>query len=235
MHHFINRSKVIQTWDDYLQYLYLPFCTQGLNPLVTIHSPENCLPLWCELIKPAQLISAICLPQHCWRCHRTGEDGLAHLTCCTSTHSCILLCFTSPSLTWHPAEGTIHLGTTVKTQMPPFCHISFEPWFILISRNSICFAVSALSFCVPCFNEFHSTDTKGTSITLLNLFLLGAFKICFSKSLRRCIKSPAPNGKQCPFLGWPWQCNQWRHLRTGRATLENEIAMKIIPPCLFAR
>lgn len=113
--------------------------------------------------------------------------------------------------------------------------ISFEPWFILISRNSICFCCSSPKLCVRCFNELHSTDIKGTSTTLLNLFLLGASKICFSKSLRRSIKSPSPTGKQCPFPAWPRQSNQRRHLRTGCTILENEIALKKIPPRLFAR
>lgn len=108
---------------------------------------------------------------------------------------------------------------------PPFS-VSFEPWFILVSRNSICFCCSSPSLRVQWFNEVHPTDKKGTSITLLHPVLLGASKICFSKSLRGSFRSPAPTGKECPFPDWPQQSNQQRCLRTGCAILENKITLK---------
>lgn len=147
----------------------------------------------------------------------------SHSTCCTST---------SPASSWVPqrqcdqasGKGNNSPGHTVRTKMPPFWHMQLShlsPSLFSFPGTPLVSAVPTLSFRVQCFNEVHSTDIKGTSTTLLNLFLLGAFKICFSKSLRRSIKSPAPTGKHCPFLDWPWQSNQQRHLRTGCTILEN--------------
>lgn len=39
----------------------------------------------------------------------------------------------------------------------------------------------ALSCRIQCFNEVHSTDIKGTSTALLDLFLLGTFNLILKK------------------------------------------------------
>lgn len=120
-------------------------------------------------------------------------------------------------------------GTMQKPKLTPLWHMQLShssPGLFSFPRTPHVSAAPALNSCVQCSNEVHSTDIKGTSTTLLNLFLLGASKSCLSRSLRRSIKSPAPTGKQCPFLDWHHQSNQQRHLRTGCTILENEITSK---------
>lgn len=145
--------------------------------------------------------------------------------CCSSTPSCVSQAPGCPSI----QQRNNSTGHQAKTKLPPLWHKQLSdssPGLFLFPGTPLVSAAPALSSCVQCSNEFHSTDIKGTSTTLLNLFLLGAFKSCFSRSLRRSIKSPDLTGKQCPFLDWHHQSNQQRHLRTGCTTLENEITLK---------
>lgn len=158
-----------------------------------------------------------------------GWPASPHSPCCSSTP------FLHPPVVHKPqavpasSKRNSSTGHQAKTKLPPLWHTQLShssPGLFSFPGIPLVSAAPALSSCVQCFNEVHSTDIKGASTTLLNLFLLGASKSCFSRSLGRCIKSPAPIGKQCPFLDWHHQSNQQRHLRTGCTILENEITLK---------